>query len=188
MDYVYGSYYIIKNKLYNFDIFSKNTPRIKPKISWYKRYSYFYSSSNKIIDGLFLGSSFNAYNLTELKSNDIDVIINITDEIDNFHEANQLITYYKFPIKDNNYDDISNILSMTTSIIEQHLSKGDNILVHCFMGASRSASVIIHYLMNKNNWTYDYTKNFVMDKRPLINLSHKFDDMFKKMEISIQPT
>jgi protein-tyrosine phosphatase len=45
------------------------------------------------------------------------------------------------------------------------------------MGASRSAAVIIHYLMKKNNWSYNYTKTFVKVKRPLVNLSNKFEEI-----------
>ena len=177
MNYVYGSYYILKNKLYDLNFFGKKVPRIEPNMPWYKQYSYFYSQSNEIIKGLYLGSSFNAYNIDELNLNKINVIINITDNIDNYHEENLMLTYYKYSIKDNNSDDITNILSETYDIIDQHISKGDNVLVHCFMGASRSAAVIIHYLMKKNNWSYNYTKTFVMVKRPLVNLSNKFEEI-----------
>lgn len=183
MNYIYGSYYILKNKLYDFNFFGEKVPRIEPSMPWYKQYSYFYSKSNEIIKGLYLGSSFNAYNLQELQYNNINVIINITDNIDNYHEENLMLTYYKYSIKDNNSDDITNILMETSDIIEKHLSKGENVLVHCFMGASRSAAVIIHYLMKKNNWTYDYTKTFVIVKRPLVNLSEKFDVILKNTRV-----
>ena len=182
MNYIYGSYYILKNKLYDLSIFGEKVPRTEPSMPWYKQYSYFYSQSNEIIKGLYLGSSFNAYNLNELQNNNIKVIINITDNIDNYHEENLMLTYYKYPIKDNNEDDITNILIETAELIDLHLSKGDNVLVHCFMGASRSASVIIYYLMKKNGWNYDYAKTFVMVKRPLVNLSNKFEEVLKKID------
>lgn len=174
MDYLFGSFYILKNKIWNFDFF-KNIPRIEPKLPWYRQYGYFYSESTEIVDNLHLGSSFNAYTLNELKNKKINVVLNITEEIDNFHVDNLTMTYYKFPIKDNNNDDISTILDETYEIIDRHLSKGDGILVHCFMGASRSASVIIHYLMKKHDWSYEQALNHVSDKRKLVNLSHKFD-------------
>ena len=69
----------------------------------------------------------------------------------------------------------------TSDIIENHLSKGESVLVHCYMGASRSASVIIYYLMKKNNWSYEHARTFVMIKRPLVNLSNKFDEILKKL-------
>ena len=175
MNYIYGSYHILKNKIYDLSLFGEKIPRIEPSMPWYKQYSYFYSQSNEIIEGLYLGSSFNAYNFDELQKNNIKVIINVTDNIDNYYEQNLMLTYYKYSIKDNNQDDITHILIETSNIIDQHLSKGANILVHCFMGASRSASVIIYYLMKKNNWTYGHAKTYVMMKRPLVNLSNKYE-------------
>lgn len=180
MNYICGSLYILKNKIKDLDLFGKRIPRIEPTIPWYKQYSYFYYPSNEIIDNLYLGSCFNAYNFYELKNKNIKVIINITDNIDNYHEQNLMLTYYKYPIRDNNVDDITNILIETAQVIDLHLSRGESVLVHCYMGASRSASVIIYYLMKKNNWSYEHAKTFVMIKRPLVNLSNKFDEILKK--------
>jgi protein-tyrosine phosphatase len=181
MNYICGSLYILKNKLRDLDLFGKRVPRIEPSMPWYKQYSYFYYPSNEIIENLYLGSSFNAYDYNELRNKNIKVIINITDNIDNYHEQNLILTYYKYPIRDNNVDDITNILIETAQVIDFHLSKGEGILVHCYMGASRSASVIIHYLMKKNNWSYEHARTFVMIKRPLVNLSNKFDEILNKI-------
>lgn len=181
MNYICGSLYILKNKLRDLDLFGKRVPRIEPTMPWYKQYSYFYYPSHEIIDNLYLGSCFNAYNFYELKNKNIKVVINITDNIDNYHEQNLMLTYYKYPIRDNNIDDITNILIETAKVIELHLSRGESVLVHCYMGASRSASVIIYYLMKKNNWSYEYAKTFVIIKRPLVNLSNKFDEILKKI-------
>ena len=120
--------------------------------------------------------------MDELKFKKINVVINVTDEIDNFHENYFKITYYKFPIKDNNHDDISDILEKTFDIIDYHINKGDNVLVHCFMGASRSASVIIFYLMKKLSINYNQAKYFVTEKRRLVNLTPKFEEILKNKE------
>jgi protein-tyrosine phosphatase len=178
MDYIFGSFYILKNKLWHLDLI-KSTPRIEPKLPWYTQYSYFYSEADEIIEHLYLGSSFNAYSLTDIKNKNINVILNITEEIDNFYEYDKSITYYRFSIKDNNEDDISEILEKSYEIIDEHITNGNNILVHCYMGASRSASVIIYYLMKKFNWNYEDALLFVSNKRKLVNLSQKFNDILK---------
>ncbi len=182
MNYLWGSYYIFKNKISNWG-YSNDVPRIEPKLPWYRQYAHFYSPASKIVNGLYLGSSFNAYDINQLNLNNIKVIINITHEIDNFHENNLLMTYYKFRIHDNNQDDITTILGQTYEIIERHLNRGEKVLVHCYMGASRSASVIIHYLMNKYNMTYEQAKNYVINIRPLVNLSFKFDQTLKNIRL-----
>jgi len=173
---ILGTFYIFKNKMYN-RTYTNDIPRIEPKMPWYRQYSYFYAPPNNIINGLYLGSSYNAYNWNHITQNRINVIINITQEIDNFYP--NYLTYYKFRILDNNIDDISLILNQTYQIIDRHLLNGDRILVHCYMGASRSASVIINYLMRKNNLTYIQAKNYVLNIRPVVNLSVKFDQTLR---------
>ena len=47
-------------------------------------------NSSQILDFLFLGSEWNAANLSELSVNGITHILNITKEIDNFYPGNYL--------------------------------------------------------------------------------------------------
>lgn len=180
MDYILGTFCIFKKKLFNTDYLT-HVNRIEPSVPWFHQYMYFYSSSQEIVENLFLGSSFNAFRFNELKKNNIDVIINISDDIDNFHENE--FTYYRFKISDNDSDDISKILDMTFTIISDHIENGDRILVHCFMGASRSASVVIYYLMRKYNMSYEIAKGIVMIKRPIVNLSLKFHNTLQDFSI-----
>lgn len=182
MNYILGSFFILKNKIeYWGNSGSGEVPRVEPILPWYRQYGYFFSDSNEIIDGLFLGSSYNAYCLDKLQEKNIKVIINVTEEIDNFYQDSNEITYYKFSIKDNNSDDIIDILNQTYQIIDSNLSQGNNVLVHCYMGASRSASVIIYYLMKKLDWDYDRAKDHVTFIRPLVNLSQKFELTLKNI-------
>lgn len=185
MKYIVGSLYILKNKLYHMDFFT-SVPRIEPKLPWYRQYSWFYYSPTEIINNLYLGSSFNAFDIEELNNKNINTIINVTQEIDNYHQENTNITYHKYPIKDNNLDDITEILENSYQVIDEHLERGDVILVHCYMGASRSASVVIYYLMKKFNLGYESAKTMVCTKRQLVNLSKKFDQTLKDLESSIE--
>ena len=188
MNYIYGSIYILGKKLYNYlssipiiryDKNEEIVRRVEAGLPWYSKYRYFFSESNEVIPNLFLGSSFNAYNKNELDKKNINIILNITDEIDNFYECENNITYYKFSIRDNNCDDISNILNESYNVIEHHLEIGDRILVHCYMGASRSASVVIHYIMKKYGVSYEQTVNLVKRGRPVVNLTEKFQNTLK---------
>jgi len=188
MNYIYGSIYILGKKLYNYlssvpiiryDKNEEIVRRVEAGLPWYSKYRYFFSESTEIIPNLFLGSSFNAYNKNELDKKNINIILNITDEIDNFYEGKNNLIYYKFPIRDNNLDDISSILNESYNVIEHHLELGDRILVHCYMGASRSASVVIHYIMKKYGVSYDHTVKLVKRGRPVVNLTEKFQNTLK---------
>ena len=191
MNYIYGSIYILGKKLYNYFYsspiikYDKNdsiVKRVDIGLPWYLKYKYFFSECNEIIPSLFLGSSFNAYNRDELKRKNITIILNITDEISNFYEDESNLIYYQFPIRDNNIDDISTILNESYNVIEHHLSLGNKVLVHCYMGASRSASVVIHYLMGKYHMSYDQSLHIVKSRRPIVNLSEKFQNTLIKKD------
>ena len=177
MNYIFGTLSIIKTKIITNDISINNIPRCNEIIPLYKQYYIFYNESSKIIDRLYLGSCFNALNKSELIKKQINVIINVTNNINNYYENDLDITYYKFPIRDNNIDDITPILIKSFDIIDNHLKNGDIILIHCYMGASRSASIIIYYLIKKYNLSYNYVKKFILQKRNIINLSKYYDDI-----------
>jgi protein-tyrosine phosphatase len=178
MEYITGIIKIFGKKILLND-FDKKISRTDIIIPYYKQYYYFFSESTEIIPSLYLGSSFNAYSYSEINKKHINVIFNITPTIDNFHDKNPFITYYNFPILDNNEDDITNILYTTSDLIHKHLLNNDKILIHCFMGASRSACVVIYYLMKYKNMPYYFAKNFVLSKRPIINLSKIFENKLK---------
>lgn len=56
------------------------------------------------------------------------------------------------------------------------------ILVHCMAGVSRSASVVIYYLMKKHGWTYDQAFNEVVKKRHVINPNQGFVQTLRSTE------
>lgn len=173
--YIIGTLVILWLRLSNCKIYSnKKVSRIEPKAPWYRQLGWFYSKPTSILPNLYLGSAFNAWDIVQLKQLNIPVIINVTKEIDNFHQDLLGFTYYKYPIADDNNEDIRQILSRTYEQIDWHLSAGDYVLVHCYMGASRSATVVINYLMRKLNLDYDTAYRFVKAKRSVINLSELF--------------
>jgi hypothetical protein len=182
MNYIYGSIYIFSKKFYNYLISvpvvqNQNDSIIRRTdidLPWYIKYKYFFSNATEIVTSLFLGSSFNAYDIYFLRRKRINVIINITDEINNFYETDNSLTYYRFPIRDNNLDEINTILNESYNIIDHHLKNGDKVLVHCYMGASRSASVVIYYMMKKYKISYKKALEIVKTLRPVVNLTEKF--------------
>ncbi len=180
MEYISGIIKIFGKKILLND-FDKKILRTDIPLPFYKQYYYYFSEATEIIPSLYLGSSYNAYAYSEITNKHINVIFNITSTINNFHDYNPFITYYNFPISDNGIDDITNILYETCKLIKKHLDNNDKILVHCFMGASRSASVVLYYLMMHKNMTYNFAKKYILSKRPIINLSTTFENKLKNI-------
>ncbi len=144
--------------------------RIYPKS--YSLYDYLgpFFKPSFIIDNIYIGSAFNAASSSIISEFNIKYIINVTNNINNYFE-NQNVKYTNIPIRDNNQDLIDNYLENAyQSIINyqsQHLN--DNILIHCFFGASRSVCVVIYYLMRKHKMCLDDALIFMKQRRYLIH-------------------
>lgn len=61
---------------------------------------------------------------------------------------------------------------------------GANVLVHCNAGVSRSATVVIGYLMEHHNMTYDQAHQVVKTKRPCIRPNEGFVTQLKERDKS----
>ena len=59
-------------------------------------------------------------------------------------------------------------------IIDSHLICGKQVLVNCFAGVSRSATIVIAYLMYKNKWGVEDAISFVKSKRNIIYPNYGF--------------
>ncbi len=64
------------------------------------------------------------------------------------------IRHLHIKVKDTQFEDLSKHFNETTEFIHEELSKG-NVLVHCRLGVSRSATIILAYLMRFGKLTYE---------------------------------
>jgi protein-tyrosine phosphatase len=142
----------------------------------------FFSEPTYIIDNIYLGSAFNASNYNSLKQNNIGLIINMTNEISNYY--NDEIIYKKYGLYDNNNEPIIQYLEKTFEDIIEFQKKypNKNILIHCFMGASRSASILTYYIHKKFNISIDESIIFIKNKREIINLTTLFYNQLLEIE------
>ena len=132
-----------------------------------------------IIDNIYLGSSINAANYTTLNEFDIKHIINISDNIPNYFPDD--IDYKHYTIPDDDSGSVFDVLDDSYEFLNQNADK--NIFVHCFAGASRSASLILYYLIKKHNMTIDNAMKFLKEKRDVVNINVRFiDDVRRKTD------
>lgn len=61
-----------------------------------------------------------------------------------------------------------------------HREEGSKVLVHCKMGISRSASVVIAYVMKAKNWNLHKALTYVKNKRTCIKPNENF---LKQLEV-----
>ncbi|XP_076624755.1 protein phosphatase Slingshot isoform X3 [Colletes latitarsis] len=126
----------------------------------------------EIFDHVYLGSEWNASNLEELQKNGVRHILNVTREIDNFFPG--MFTYLNVRVYDDEKTDLLKHWDDTFKYITKAKKEGSKVLVHCKMGVSRSASVVIAYAMKAYNWDFSQAWKHVKDKRNCIKPNNSF--------------
>jgi protein-tyrosine phosphatase len=108
-----------------------------------------------------------------LKDLNIKYIVNVSAEISNYYPDH--FTYYQIPIRDNNAESIRPHFQESFEKIDSFLEKNDgNVFVHCFMGASRSATIVANYISRKTNDDITTILVNLKKQRPVVNLTNQF--------------
>jgi hypothetical protein len=121
------------------------------------------SHMTTILSSLFLGAYNSASSLEELKYFGITDIVNVARELRN--KFPEKFSYYDLLFDDDVNQRITAYLDDTVDYIHMLISNNCKVFVHCYMGVSRSASIVIAYLIKYNYMTYDEAFKFVSEKR-----------------------
>ncbi|XP_037820222.1 dual specificity protein phosphatase MPK-4 [Lucilia sericata] len=148
-------------------------------------------SLDEIENGLYLGNLTAATNMETLRSFNITHILTL-DSVPlpkHITEASFLTTKY-IHISDMPKEDILHHLNTCVDFITSALSKGNNILVHCYFGVSRSSSAVIAYIMKQHNMDYQAAYDYVKAKRRFVQPNIGFIaqlKLWRRMGCSIDP-
>lgn len=99
-------------------------------------------------------------------------ILNVTREIDNFFPG--MFDYFNIRVYDDETTDLLKHWDKTFKYIAKARKQGSKVLVHCKMGVSRSASVVIAYAMKAYNWEFERALKHVKAKRNCIKPNKSF--------------
>ena len=131
-----------------------------------------------IIDNIYLGSSYNSSNKTSLEHHGIRRILNVTCEIPCSYPNSY--TYLQIPVRDSRD---SFLESHFEEMYQFMVAKPDRpLLVHCYMGSSRSASIVIYYMMRRHGKTFQEALDYVKGKREAVNLNCNFANELNALE------
>jgi hypothetical protein len=108
---------------------------------------------------------------------------NCACELPNFHLEEY--SYLKLTLLDRD-DNIKRLFPVTTEYISLVLRDNvkNNVLVHCHLGCSRSVSVVCHYLMKTQNFSYDKALSFIREKRPIARPNMFYEIQLQELERS----
>ena len=134
---------------------------------------------DNIIEKVWLGNYIAAEDFDDLKNKNIKKILTIMDESfpKNKYEG---ITYKKINISDTIEENIICHFGECLKFIKGE----DNILVHCKSGASRSATIVIAFIMWDKKMSYHNALNLTKEKRFVVFPNHGFRkqlELFEKL-------
>ena len=146
----------------NYDIFDKETSnnRISTEIDMI------------LDDFLYLSNYKAASNISELEKNNIKYIINCSGDV--CENVCNYINYLTLYLKDNTKENIECVFYKCIDFINKCKKENKKLLIHCFQGISRSATIAIAYLIYNNKMNVDKAFNFIQKKRKIINPNLNF--------------
>lgn len=124
---------------------------------------------NIIINNLYLGNINKSMDLEFLKNNNIQAIINCTEN-EPFSEYFDDKLKLRLPINDSKeYENIENFKSLipeSIKFINYCLNNDKRIYIHCYWGLMRSATIVACFLIKKYNLSPSDSIQIIKDQRP----------------------
>jgi protein-tyrosine phosphatase len=126
-------------------------------------------SANKVHKNLWIGSAVDTYNPDILRANDINVLFCVAKELVKPNWMDDAWKYNHIELIDSSDENLDIHLSETVSLIDKYIQEGNNVLVYCSMGISRSTSIICAYLMSIHKTTFSYAFRHIYSVRSIVN-------------------
>jgi len=185
----------IKDKVISFvydfanDTLPEPTERLEPNQSGnlYREYLELSMEPTLIANHIYLGNAYNSANYEMLKELNIGLIVNVTEEIPMYFPEDFM--YINYPIRDINDVEIKSELEFIIDKIYDYIINPDNndknVLVHCYKGASRSASIVIAYQLKYEKRPLDNIYQDLKEKRKIVNINRSFWKSLSEFEEEI---
>jgi len=138
--------------------------------------------------GLFLGNYRCASDYEVLKTSKLTVVLDVAGA-NHAYPKDTLVGHKVIKADDAEDFDLSQFFFECFAFIDEHRSKGHNVLVHCMAGISRSATIVIAYLMFTKSidlWqAHDDVRrirNVIKPNRGFMNQLRKFEKEMRQKE------
>jgi protein-tyrosine phosphatase len=89
-------------------------------------------------------------------------------------------------VEDEPIADISAHFDAAYRVIDAELSAGHSVLVHCYRGVSRSATLTAAYIMRKRGWELQQTAEHMLHKRAIVDPNEGFIAQLRGFETHLR--
>lgn len=116
------------------------------------------------LGGLYLGNYDAAADISLLKRHRIGAVLTVAAGTGLRYHPEAIANHDMIPAMDVDYYDMTKHFDRCFDFIDKN-RKSTSVLVHCWAGVSRSATIVITYLMKKYEFSFDEAHSFVKKKR-----------------------
>ncbi|KAL9646419.1 hypothetical protein ABK040_006417 [Willaertia magna] len=142
--------------------------------------------SEIVEDFLFLGDKNNSSSHNQLSQLGINYILNMAEEVfntltedENSKEMN-LYKYLKLGTGDTISDTIDSLFEKANEFIRNAKENNGRVIVNCNMGVSRSSTIVINFLMNYFNLSFEEALSHSKQQRSVVNPNQAFRSQLQK--------
>lgn len=135
---------------------------------------------DQIEEHLYLGNIKAASDDAFLKKYNITCIVEIHDAYRNKKRIPGA-EYCTMQFDDRNFVDIKPYIQIANKFIDEKIKQKKSVLVHCSGGVSRSAAIVIGYLIFKGS-TFEEAFKLVRRKRSVVDMNYGFRDQLIEFE------
>lgn len=104
-------------------------------------------SFNQVIEYLYIGDKRTARDREMLKGLGVTHVLNATSEVRNYFEKEPGFSYLNLPCMDTDAANMAPFFDQAVTFIHGARQEGHSVLVHCQQGVSRSAALVLAYLI-----------------------------------------
>lgn len=135
-------------------------------------------NADEVYPGIYVGDLSSSLNKFALKGNSIKHILSVLNGCDENYPND--FSYTIIHVNDDDWIDISGYFEECVAFIDIAVRRNEKILVHCSRGVSRSVTMVLAYLMIKQNMTYNDALALVRSKRIMANPNEGFKNQLIK--------
>jgi dual specificity phosphatase 12 len=130
---------------------------------------------SEIMPNLWLGCLDIIYDREFLKENGITHVLSVIEEdIVSPAMISAHVTHMHVRLPDLHDSPIVDYFQICNGFIEEALSSGGAVYVHCIMGMSRSPTIVAAYLMSKKGLSDKEAIAFIIARRPIVDPNDGF--------------
>ena len=127
----------------------------------------------EVVNNLFLGDKNTARNYSEIEKAGVSLVVSVGGGCLQLPGG---VEHVRLHVRDDNQDSLLQHLHDVVKLIEQHVTDGDGVLVHCQAGVSRSPAVVMGYLIRYRGSTVEEALATVRRVRPRARPREKLMD------------